>query len=408
MRTRHPMRRATRAVTSVGLCLGLGLGGLGVAASAGAAPVKTEPSATATSSSAAPTTTSGSQLPPTSGKQSPQELAASPNASELDGKIYVPVTDENSVYLIDPATKQVIKKIRNVGMHPIVLRLTPDRQKLYVDNFGPLEFSVAVIDTSTNTVTKKIPTAGAAYASMSMSHDGKRIYVPTAASTVQVIDTEQDKIIKTFPIVGLPFPIDLEVTPDDTAFWAFTTYGTLAQYSTETGKKIRGPITIKGIAPGWANITKDGSKLYAFNFTTSNVSEIDTATLKVTRTTQMAPTALPLSGTLNADESEIWVANVGDDTIDVIDTASMKIKQVIHCSTTPAYVGFSPNGTKAYVSDLGPISGALKGALRPVLFDIFYFLPPGMTNHVIEYDTRTKEETGRTAVGTGPVAGVYM
>lgn len=411
MSPRALKNRCARAVAGLAVASALGL-----TATVGSAPAiaATAPSvsgvkAAESTPNATPSTPTAETKPaPTSGSQSPQELATSANATELDGKIYVPVTDENSVYLIDPATYTVIKKIRNVGMHPIVLRITPDHKKLYVDNFGPLEFSVAVIDTASNTVTKKITTGGAAYASMAMSRDGRFLYVPTAASLVQVIDTSVDKIVKTFPIVGLPFPIDLEVTPDGKAFWAFTTYGTLAQYSTETGKQLRGPITIKGIAPGWANLSKDGSKLYAFNFTTSNVSEIDTASLKVTRTTQMAPTALPLSGTLNADESEIWVANVGDDTIDIIDTATMKIKQVIHTANTPAYVGFSPDGKKAYVSDLGPVSGAMKGPLRPVLFDIFYFLPPGLPGYVNTYDAETKQQLGRTTVGTGPVAGVYL
>ena len=409
MALRHLKDRSTRALGGLGLAAALALTtGLG-SAPAGAAPAPTPSTSTDAEAAPAPSAPTSTQKPaPTSGTQSPAELAASPNATELEGKIYVPVTDENSVYLIDPATKTVLKKIRNVGMHPIVLRITPDHKKLYVDNFGPLEFSVAVIDTASNTVTKKITTGGAAYASMAMAPDGKFLYVPTNASLIHVIDTSTDKIVKTFPILDLPFPIDLEVRPGGKSLFAFTTYGTLAEYSTETGKRLRGPITVKGVAPGWAALSKDGSKLYAFNFTTSNVSEIDTATMKVTRTTQMAPTALPLSGTLNGDESEIWVCNIGDDTIYIIDTATMKTKQIIHTKNTPAYVGFSPNGEKAYLSDLGPVSGALKGVFRPLLFNIFYFLPPGLTGLVKEYDAKTKQEIGSTSVGTGPVAGVYL
>lgn len=415
------MKKRRRGALALVTAIGLGAPALAAGASAATPTAPTSPTtptsaahATATQAPAAsapatqaPAASAGTPKA-TSGSMSPTQLAATPNATQLDGKIYVPVTDENSVYLIDPATHTVLKKIRNVGMHPIVLRITPDHKKVYVDNFGPLQFSVSVIDTATNTITKRITTAGAAYASMSMAPDGKHIYVPTAASMVQVIDTTTDKIVKTFPILGQPFPIDLEVTPDGASFYAFTTYGTLSQYSTETGKRLRGPITVGGLAPGWAALNKDGSKLYAINFTTSNVTEIDTATFKVTRSTQMSLTALPLSATLTQDESEMWVANIGDDTIDIIDTSTMKIKQIIHTKNTPAYVGFSPDGSKAYVSDLGPVSGALKNLLRPVLFDIFYVLPPGITGYINEYDASTKQQTGQTVTGTGPVAGVYL
>ncbi|WP_265444312.1 YncE family protein [Flexivirga meconopsidis] len=346
---------------------------------------------------------------PTSHKQSVSSLAASPNAASVEGLIYVPITDENAVWAINPSTRTVVAKIANVGMHPIVLRATPDHRKIYVDNFGPLQGQVTVIDTATNTITKKIATLGPAYASEAMSPDGKFLLVPTAFSVVQKIDTATDKIVATFPIAFLP--IDIEITPDTQSFYAFATYGTVASYSSATGRKIKPSISVKGLAPGWAVLSKDGKTLYSINFLNSNIAIIDTEQWRVTRTVQLPQGSWPLSATLTQDESELWVADIGfgKDTynLTIIDPATATVKQVLRTPTAPAYVGFSPDGKHAYVSDLGPVSN-LPPVLRPLFYDIFYLLPPGQTGYIDDYDVQTKQLLGRTETGTGPVAGVYF
>lgn len=347
--------------------------------------------------------------PPTSARQSVASLETSTGADSVKGRIYVPVTDENAVYVIDPSTHTVVKKIADVGMHPIVLRATPDQTKVYVDNFGPLQGQITVIDTATNTITKKIMTFGPAYASAAMAPDGKFIYVPTAFSVVHKIDTATDQIVRTFPIAFLP--IDLEVTPDSRSFYAFAVYGTVARYSAATGAKERPSIYVKGLAPGWAEMLEDGSALYAINFLGDNVVEIDTHAWRAGRTVQLPTGSWPLSATLNNDESEMWVANIGPSpsayNITIIDMATFTVSRVIKTATAPAYVGFSPDGKHAYVSDLGEVSNVPTPS-RPLFYSIFYLLPPGVPGRIVDYDTETKEVLGSTEVGTGPVAGVYF
>jgi len=376
-----------------------------------AAPAQ-EPAQVPAPSSATSTATPGPARtgpPPTSARQSVASLETSTGADSVKGRIYVPVTDENAVYVIDPSTHTVIKKIANVGMHPIVLRATPDQTKVYVDNFGPLQGQITVIDTATNAITKKIMTFGPAYASAAMAPDGKFIYVPTAFSVVHKIDTATDRIVKTFPIAFLP--IDLEVTPDSRSFYAFAVYGTVARYSAATGVIERPSISVKGLAPGWAEMLEDGSALYAINFLGDNVVEIDTQAWRAGRTVQLPTGSWPLSATLNNDETEMWVANIGPSpsayNITIIDMATFTVSRVIKTATAPAYVGFSPDGKHAYVSDLGEVSN-VSTPTRPLFYSIFYLLPPGVPGRIVDYDAQTKEVLGSTEVGTGPVAGVYF
>lgn len=343
------------------------------------------------------------------GTGSTTALESAPSATSINGLIYVPMVDENSVWVINPEQHVVVTKINNVGQHPIVLRATPDHSKIFVDNFGPLQGQITVISTATNTIIDTIKTLGAAYASEAMAPDGKFLYVPTDLSVVQKIDTTTDRIVATFPIAFLP--IDIEVTPDSASFYAFATYGTVARYNAITGATEKAQLSVSGLAPGWAVLSHDGNLLYSINFLTSNIAVIDTKTWKVISTIQEPKGSWPLSATLSPDESELWVANIGYSAsaynLTIIDTATDTVKQVVKRSSAPAYVGFSRDGKHAYVSDLGQVSN-LPVVMRPLLYDLFFFLPPGVPGEVVDYDTSTKQVLGTTKTGTGPVAGVYF
>lgn len=407
-RRRGRLLRSGAAATAVLAAAGLLAAPTAHAATSASAHAAVNATSKATVASARAQATTGHPKA-TSHTQSVKSLEASQNGASVDGLIYVPITDENAVWAINPSTHSVVAKIANVGMHPIVLRATPDHSKIYVDNFGPLQGQVTVIDTATNTITKKIATFGPAYASEAMSPDGKYLLVPTAFSVVQKIDTSTDKVVATWPIAFLP--IDLEITPEGDQFYAFATYGTVASYSTSTGKQVKKSISVKGLAPGWAVLSKDAKLLYSINFLNSNIAVIDTEQWKVVKTVQLPQGSWPLSATLTPDESELWIANIGPSSsaynLTIMDTSTDAITKVIKTDTAPAYVGFSTDGKHAYVSDLGQVSN-LPTLLRPLFYDIFYLLPSGVTGYINDYDVQTKQIVGRTETGTGPVAGVYF
>lgn len=306
--------------------------------------------------------------------------------------------------VIDINQQKLLKKIP-VGQHPIVIKALPDRSKIYVDNFGPHSNNMSVIDTKTDKVIKNIYTAGAPYASMELTRDGHYMYIPTDASVIHVVDTKTDTIIKTYGVVEVPVSISL--SPDDQLLYVFFADSTAATYNAQTGAMVKPKIALNGLGSGWGQVSPDGSKLYALNALTNDVSVVDTKAWKLIKKIDLGTYAQPISGTITPDGNFMYVCNTGNYSMTVIDIRTDKITKVIPTTLTPIYVSFNPTGTRAYLSQLGNYSD-IPVWQRPYLFDIFYFLPPGMDGYVTTYDTKTHTQIGRILVGNGPVAGTYF
>lgn len=320
---------------------------------------------------------------------------------------YVPVSGEGAVYVIDTATQTLVKKITDVGSHPTVLRLLPDRSKIYVDNFGPERSEIAVIDTRTDTVVKKIPSHGLPFASIQLSPDGRYLYVPTSASVVDVIDTRRDQVVRSFALSGSP--IAVEVGPDGQRLYVFFSDSTVAPYDAQTGAQLRPRLPVQGVGPDWGALTADGSKLYAMNELSDSISVIDTQAWAVVKSLQLPPGSAPVSGTLTPDGSQLYVCNVGTRTLSIVDTRTDTVVKVMPTQHAPVVAAFSADGRRAYVSDLGAASPAFSAPLGGTIGAAFFSFVPGLPGNVVTYDTNTHQPIGRpVATGTGPIVGVYF
>lgn len=326
-------------------------------------------------------------------------LMALPLAARADEHTgYVPISGEDSVYLLNTATDTVTKKIRHVGNHPSVVRVLPDHSKIYVDNLGPLTSHITVIDPKTQSIVKKISTRGIPYASMALSGNGRYLFVPTVLSLVQVIDTQTDKVVYTHKVGTLPFGI--EASPDGSRFYSYFVDNTVAAYDTRTGRQI-GPRLPSGALPLWSALSSDGGTLYVFNVKGNSITVIDTASWQVADTIAMPEDTRGIfSGTLTPDGRTIYVCDARSKTMIVVDTASRTVSQVIATGdAAPAYIGFSPDGKTGYMSDL---AAAAKG------LPLFFYGPfPPKPGNVVVYDTVSKTLIGKIPVGTAPLAGVY-
>jgi DNA-binding beta-propeller fold protein YncE len=196
------------------------------------------------------------------------------------------------------------------------------------------------------------------------------------------------------------------LSPDDKTLYVFYP-GTVAAYSADNGAMIKPMLLVDGLAPGWATITADGKKMYAINALSSNVAVIDTQAWKVTKSIFQPLTALPLSGTLTPDGSKLYLCNIGTYNMTIINTSTDTIEKIIPTLYTPIYVSFNATGTEAYLSNLGPLTN-LPPLARPILFDFFYFLPPGIPGNITTYDVASGTPKGVTVTGNGPVVGVYF
>ncbi len=325
-------------------------------------------------------------------------------STTADGLIYLPMFADGSVQVIDPATNSVVKTIPNAGDHPLILKETLDHPKIYVSNFGPITAEVGVIDKASGTVVKKIPTFGAPYAVSQISPDGRYLYVPTALSVVQVIDTQTDTVVRTLPIAVLPSPVHLEVSLDGRTIYVMSISGFVTKYDAFTGEILGLPLYVPALLPGWGALSVDGNTLYAINYF-SGVSFIDTRTWAVTKNVFLPIGSAPLSATLTQDGSELWIASFGTNEITIMDAHTGAVRDSITTAETPVYVGFSDDGTRAYVSSMGSVS-----ALPPeagIAKFLLAYLPGRYRAFLDTYDTDTRTRISRLETGDAPVAGVY-
>lgn len=319
---------------------------------------------------------------------------------------YVPISAEGAVYVIDTAAQKVIKKINDVGMHPTVLRMLPDQSKIYVDNFGPYLNQVSVISTTTNQVVKKIATSGTPFASMQLSPDGRYLYVPTNTLLLQVIDTRSDMIVSTFKLPAVPLGVEVD---ERGLLYIMFSDSTVGMYDPRSGAELRPRISTGGTDPGWATFSADGKKLYIANALSDNLGVLDVESWKIVNSISVGIGGGPISVTLSP-QGDLYVCNTGTRNIVVVDGKTEKVKRVIQRDTVPVVVGFSPDGSKTYLSDLGTASvGYMPGTAVPLITLAFFSFIPGMPSKVVTLDTATGTASGTPIhTGTGPVLGIYF
>lgn len=219
---------------------------------------------------------------------------SSPGGIAIDdahGKLYVALSRNNSVGVVDLATHRLEREIP-VGIAPYTVQLHGD--KIYVTNWGgrrPREGevtgptsgsrvlvdpktgvansgTVTVIDRATYSVTREI-NVQLHPSEMAVSPDGTRLYVANANSdTVSVIDTRTDGVIDTIgvkPMKDLPFgwaPNALAISPDGGTLYVCTGGSNAVTVIDLVSKRVTGLIPT-GWYPG-AVLLRDGA-LYVAN-----------------------------------------------------------------------------------------------------------------------------------------------
>lgn len=166
----------------------------------------------------------GQVLKQISVQRGPDSLVLSRDAKTL----YCANVYDNSVSVIDTGTNTVTATITDKTiLGPFTMALTPDGKSLYINNYGnPLypkrtdNNTVTVIDTATKAVTKVIP-VGSSPSGIAMTPNGKYAYVTSYASagTVSVIDIPAGTVIQTLNVGRLPS----EVAIDPAGTYAYVT-----------------------------------------------------------------------------------------------------------------------------------------------------------------------------------------
>lgn len=337
-----------------------------------------------------------------------------PGSTNLpDGDIWVPNYGTGSIFRLDGQTMDVVAELEHTGDHPMVAKMNADGSRLFVGNFGPFDFSVTVVDTETNAIIKKIPTILPAFATITMSVDRERLYVPTAASTIQVVNTrtlETERVILAYlpPVIA-----HIEVSPDERWIYVFNAAGPVTRYDAVTGQPAGDILLPVGSAPGWGALSSDGKRLYTVSFF-SGVSLIDTEEWRVVENHTINPFgAGPISGTLTPDETEIWVCNYTNDSVYILDAFTLAEKRRFDTNGAAVYMSFADDGRAAWITTVD--DGPLLPVVVPIVSQLVYRAKHvawfadllGLKTRVTLYDTATLKPHQEFETRGAFVAGVF-
>lgn len=158
----------------------------------------------------------GKVLQKISVQRGPDWLVLSPDARTL----YCANVYDNSVSVIDTATNTVTATLTDKSiLGPFTMALTPDGRSLYITNYGnPLypdrkdNDTVTVIDTATKAVSKVIGGVGAAPSGIAITPNGKYAYVTSyrTPGTVSMIDVAAGAVIQTLNAGDRPSQVAID------------------------------------------------------------------------------------------------------------------------------------------------------------------------------------------------------
>ncbi|MFI1918076.1 YncE family protein [Nocardia sp. NPDC020380] len=333
-------------------------------------------------------------------------FAAPPTELGPEGELYVPEVQSNTVAVIDTATDTVKQRIpTGPNTKPGVLAATPDGKKIYVDNFGFQPPSVTIIDRPANT-TRSVPVESPPLGIFT-SNDGKEIFIPEVGFVIEVLDVATDTIVRRFRYPDLAagrhpeIPAGAIQGPDGLLYVGFMNSGMIEALDPVTGNVVRPPLIVGGIGTFWYTFSKDGSKLYANSINTLSV--IDLKNWRVTKllhTSEDGNYHLSNPGafvsTLTPDGKKLYVTVFGGKDVLVVDTAKDEVIGRIPTTGASTAVMFSEDGTRGYITDMGPSSNAYPGPiLDPVLFGNLVTAGIGLTpGQIVVFDPRTDQVVG--------------
>lgn len=125
------------------------------------------------------------------------------------GKIYVPQIFSPFIYILDPVTFRIVKRIETPG-RPMAMAFTSGNKFGYLANYDSAE--VAKIDIEKDSVILKIKNIPSPRG-ITITPDDKYVLVTNVKdNSLTVIDVSSDKVIKT--ILGLMMPTYVVITPD--------------------------------------------------------------------------------------------------------------------------------------------------------------------------------------------------
>jgi YVTN family beta-propeller protein len=298
------------------------------------------------------------------------ETSPATERSATPARIYVTNQLDNTVSVIDGATRKVVATVR-VGVSPAQMAVSPDHKSIYIANTG--SDTVSVVSTAHNTIAKTIALprgsrpmgvalnpngrylytadggsnrvsvldtrAGRVVASVrvgtqplsiALAPNGKWVYAANSGSgDVSVIDARTNRAVRAIPTGR--FPSGVAVTPDGASVYVTNELSGITVINAGTGTveaKLREP------SPFSVAMSPNRDRAYVTSLGQGRVTAIDTVTHRVSSTVTVGPYGTdPFSVRATADA--LYVANQGASTLSIIDPSTFKVTATIATGNSP-------------------------------------------------------------------------
>lgn len=257
-------------------------------------------------------------------------------------RVYVPNSNSNTIYVIDPETMQVIDRFVT-GSIPHHVAPAPDLSTLYVDNEG--SSSLTQIDIQSGKPVRTIPVTFPY--NLYFTLDGTRaVVVAERLRRIEFWDIHEWRQLK---VVDIPWAgaDHLDFTADGKFLFISTEYtGMLARVDVEK-MELSGAVEVGGL-PVDVRLAPNGKEIYVANQGRHGVSVVDPARMKEVA---FIPTARGAHGLqVSRDTTQLYVSNRDAGTISLIDFAHHAVVGTWKVGGSPDMMQLSPDGKQLWVS----------------------------------------------------------
>lgn len=303
--------------------------------------------------------------------------------ADIEPRVWVPIERGERVIAIDPATFDIVERIR-VGEYPEHVTPSWDGQLLYVNNMNsdsmsvidprrrelvdtlrlPMPYNLYFTPDGTQAVVVHDMTKGAPkednglrfYTNpgfeelgfvpikwpgadhLDFSADGSRLYVSCEYSgRVVVVDVATRSIVDEIVVGG--YPTDVRIAPDGRhLFVANQLLDMLAVIDTTTDEVVE-LVDLERGAHGLA-MSRDATTLFVTNRIARSLSAVDVATWTVRQTWRIGGS--PDMITVSPDGSQLWISNRWDASVSVVDSRTGDVIRRIGTGAYPHGLAYWP------------------------------------------------------------------
>jgi YVTN family beta-propeller protein len=256
-------------------------------------------------------------------------------AVSLDGRTaYMPIygsagvghpgIDGHELLIIDLKSRKIVADVDfGHGVRPHLAVLDPATGLLYVTT--ELDNTVTLIDPATRKIVGTVPTGQEQSHMLALSHDGRRGYTANVGpGTVSVLDMESRRTLAVIPIAKSVQRISIS-NDDKLVFTSDQTLPQLAVIDT-AARRVSTWVPLPGTGYGSAP-TLDGRSLLVAIPSTNQVAVVDLSTLKVVR--RIAVPSAPQEILVRPDGKVAYVSCNQSGKVAAIDLSQWKVQKLI-------------------------------------------------------------------------------